>query len=542
MRVISRLLRLVWPFRWLIALAVLLNFATVGVSVGLMAMSAYLISKAALVTSIADLGLVPTYVRLFALLRAGLRYAERYATHAVTFRILARLRTWFYTAIEPLAPARLMGYHSGDLFARIGADVESLQDFYVRVVVPPVASALVVAVACAIVGSFSAGLGLALLAFLLLTGVALPLATRWLSRYPAGEAVALRTALSRALADGVRGDADLLAFGRSGEHQRRVAELGQRLARAQERMALVRGLGLALGALLTGMASVTILGMAIPLVSGGQLAGEFLALLPLTAIASFEAVQPLALAVQHMESSHAAASRLFELIDAPPEVAAPSQPAPAPQRYDLEVRGLRFRYAEGQPYALDGLSFAVPQGGRLTVAGASGAGKSTLASLLLRFWEYREGSIRIGGRELRELDPEQARGLFSVVAQQTHLFNSTIRDNLLLARADASDEQLLAVCQQAQLGELLARLPKGLDTPVGEDGTQLSGGERQRLALARAMLRDAPMLILDEATANLDPVTDRSVREALDRFAAGRTTLILAHAPGAGPSVRLPAR
>lgn len=537
MNTIPRLLRLVAPFRWWLLLAVVLSFATLGASVGLMAMSAYLISKAALVTSVADVAVVSAFVRLFAIARAVLRYAERYIIHLATFRILARLRTWFYTAIEPLAPAALQAYHSGDLFARLGADIEQLQDFYIRAVVPPMAAALVVLLASVVVGSFGPGLGVALCGFLLLTGVILPLVTRTISRGPAAAVAAARSDLTVTVADGVRGDADLLAFGRQGAHLQRIADQTDTLHRLQERLALIRAGSAGLGALFSGLAGVTLLGLAIPLVSGGQLPGEFLALLPLTAIASFEAVQPLSAAMQHTQSGQAAARRVFALIDAPPVVHEPHSAQPLPTTFDLAVCDLTFGYGDGAP-VLERLSFHVPAGGRLSVTGPSGAGKTTLANLLLRFWDYHQGSISIGGRELRTLTPDDARSLWSVVSQQTYLFNSTLRDNLLLAKDDATDDELRRVCEQAHLNDLLERLPDGLDTLVGEDGMRLSGGERQRVALARAMLRDGPMLLLDEATASLDPVTEGHIRAAIDRFAAGRTTLVLSHA-ASGPQVHL---
>ena len=539
MTTLLRLLRLIIPFRRGIALTIVLNVATIGANVGLIAMAAYLIARAALVSSVADLALATASVRLFALSRAALRYAERTTSHTITFRILARLRTWFYTAIEPLAPARLQHYHSGDLFARIGADIETLQEFYVRAVAPPIAAALVMALASVLLGFFSLAAGVALLVFLLLTGGVLPLITRWLSRQPATTLVAARAALASALADGIDGDADLLAFGQAERHLQRIATLTDTLHHAQQRMALIRGLGLALGALLTGMASLTILGLAIPLVRSGQLPGDLLALLPLTAIASFEAVQPLALAIQHLEQGQAAAERLFELIDATPAVQAPSDPAPLPARYDLEVHDLRFQYTSDRPAVFDGLTFSVPSGGQLAIVGPSGAGKTTLTQLLVRFRDYQAGSIRIGGQALEQLDPEAVRTLFSVVDQQPYLFNSTIRDNLLIAQADATDAELLAICREARLDELIAALPQGLDTLIGEDGMRLSGGERQRLALARAMLKDAPMLILDEPLAGLDPITAQQIQHTLARFATGRTTLLLIHDADEGQVLRL---
>lgn len=527
---LTRLLTLMAPFRWWIIAGVLLSFATTGASVGLMAVSAYLISKAALVTDTADLNVIITGVRFFAISRAALRYAERYVTHLATFRILTRLRVWFYRAVEPLAPARLMQYRSGDLLTRIVADIETLENFYLRVVIPPLAAVLVTLLACLILGSFDVWLAVALLVFVVLTGVVLPLVTRWLSRQPAPEMIAARAEMNASLVDEVQGIADLLAYGQEEAYQARALSLSQQLNRVQERLAVIRGMGNGLAALFTSLAALTVLFLAIPLVTNGQIEGVYLALLPLTAIASFEAVQPLAQAMQMLESSQAAARRVFELVDAEPAVIDPVLPLSPPTRaIGIEVSDLYFRYAPDQALALDGISFAVPPGGRIAIMGPNGSGKSTLMNLLLRFWDYDQGSIRIDGQELHAYRADDVRELIGVVPQHTHLFNATIRDNLYLADPEASQDDLVAACQQAQLHEFIQSLPQGYDTLIGENGQLLSGGERQRLAIARAILKNAPILILDEATSQLDALTEQRLMESLEPFMAGRTTFIISH-------------
>ena len=529
MSTLSRLLRLLAPFRWWVLLAVLISFGTIGSSVGLMAMSTYLISKAALTTSVVDLSLAITAVRFFAISRAALRYTERYISHLTTFRVLTHLRTWFYAAMEPLAPARLLTYRSGDLLARIMADMETLENFYIRVVVPPLAAVLVTAFACTILGLFDIWLAAALLLFLVLTGVALPLTTGWLSRQPGHDLVATRSALNTTIVDGIQGIADVLAFGQAKSFLARTEEQTGQLNRIQERLAVVRGVGNGLTALFTGLAGLTILWIAIPLVTNGTIDGVVLALLPLTAIAAFEAVQPMSQAWQVLEESRAAGKRLFELIDAPPAVVDPEDPDALPTCFDLEFRSVSFRYAPNLPPALDRVSFAVPHGNCVALVGPSGAGKSTLINLLVRFWEVDEGDILLGGRDIRRLRADDVRSLIAVVTQETHLFNSTIRDNLRLAKSDASDAEIADACRRAQIHDFIERLPLGYGTLVGENGLLLSGGERQRLSLARAILKDAPVVILDEATAHLDAVTATNLMEALDCFLAGRTTLIIAH-------------
>ena len=524
-----RLLSLIRPFIWWIVAGVFLGFATIGSSVGLMAVSAYLISKAAIATDVSQLSMAIAGVRLFALSRAGFRYGERYVTHLATFRILTRLRVWFYRAIEPLAPARLQTVRSGDLLARIGADIETLENFYIRVIVPPLVAVLVTGLACAILGYFDVILAVALLVFLLLTGVALPLVSRWLSQQPASEAILARAELNATLVDQIQGMADMLAYGQETMFHERTMRLNDQLNQLQERLAVIRGMGNGLAALFTSLAALTVLALAIPLITGGQIDGVYLALLPLTAIASFEAVQPLSQAFQMLESSQAAARRLFELIDAPPAVVDPPQPAARPASFGLVVKDLHFRYSADAVAALDGVSFEVPPGRRLGIVGSSGAGKSTLANLLLRYWDYDAGSIQVGGVEIRDLAADEARELVGVVAQHTHLFNTSVRDNLFLANPEASEEEMIVASQQAQLHDFVLSLPEGYDTLVGENGLKLSGGERQRLAIARTILKGAPVLILDEATTHLDSLTEAKVWEGLAQFMAGRTVLVISH-------------
>lgn len=529
MKTTGRLIKLMAPFRWWVLLAVFLSFATVGASVGLMAMSAYLISKAALATEVSQLTLALTGVRLFAISRAAFRYAERYVTHTATFRILTHLRVCFYEAIAPLAPARLVEHRSGDLLARTMADIETLENFYVRVIVPPLAAALVSLGTFLLLGTFDIVLGIVVLLFLLLTGLALPLITRWLSHQPAAHTITIRAELNATLVDEIQGLADLIAFGQSPNYQERVMALNDELNQNQERLAVVRGLANGLTALFIGLAGLTVLWLAIPLVTGGKIDGVFLALLPLTAIASFEAVAPLSLSLQYLESGKAAGQRLFELIDAPAPIVEPESPSPMPAGYGLVVNDLAFSYGPEEPAVLNGLSFTVHSGQKAALTGPSGSGKTTLINLLLRFWDYQGGHIHLGGQALQRFQAEDVRRLIGVVPQHPHLFNSTIKDNLLLAKAEATDEELVSACEIAQIHDFINDLPKGYHTRIGENGYMLSGGERQRLAIARVILKDAPILILDEATSHLDARTGQQVMLALERFMAGRTTLVISH-------------
>ncbi len=534
---LRRLLRLVLPhWRWLLG-GVLFGVIAIGSNIALMGLSAYLISKAAIASGVAELALAVTGVRVLAISRAAFRYLERYTTHRAMFRILSSMRVWFYRAIEPLAPARLVHERSGDLLTRSVSDVDALEDFYIRVLVPPIVAAIVVATVSVVYGLFDLAIGLVLALFLVLTGVVLPLVAGWLSATPASAIAAIRGDVGAMLVDEVQGVADLVALDAAAGHRQRLLAHGRELDRARGRLGGIEAVSNALGGLFASLAGLAILVLAIPLVTSGEVEGVFLAALPLAAIAAFEAVQPLSRSLQLLDTTRVSARRLFELIDAPPPVPDPARPADPPDAHDLEISRLSFRFAPTEPWVLQGLDLRLEAGERVALVGPSGCGKSTLVSLLLRFWDYDRGTIRIGGRELHELDAEDARALLSVVPQDVHLFNATIADNLAVAAADADGEAMERACRTAQLHDFIAGLPDGYDTVVGEDGLLLSGGERRRLAIARAVLKDAPIVILDEATADLDSTTETALWSALDPWLAGKTLLVISHRPAIGVHV-----
>jgi len=528
-----RLLRLLSPYSGLVALSVLFGFATIGSSIGLMATSAYLLSAAALHPSIAELQVAIVGVRFFGIARGLFRYLERYVSHQVTFHLLGRLRVTFYAALEPLAPARLMGARSGDLLARILGDIESLEGFYVRAVAPPLAAVLIGLAASAYLGSFQPVFGLALVGMLLLGGAGLPLVLRLLGQGPGRRWVQARSTLNARVVDGVRGLADLLVYGGRKYYVEMLAEADRSLVAVQDQQAALNAFQAAAGSLLANLALWVLLALAIPLVRLGELEPVFLAGIVLAALASFEAVQPLPLAAQHLESNLEAARRLYQVVDTCPEVTEPAESLPLSEDRppEVSVRRLSFRYPSTPTasYALKDVSFDLPAGKRLAIVGPSGAGKSTLVHLFLRFWEIQEGEILLNGQALGRYASETIRSRMAVVAQNTYLFHASLRENLLIARPEASEVELRRAIEQAHLSDFVAALPQGLDTWVGERGLRLSGGERQRLAIARALLRDAPILILDEAIAHLDSFSEEAVQSALDGLMQGRSSLTITH-------------
>jgi ATP-binding cassette subfamily C protein CydC len=512
-----------------VMLAVLLGVATVASNMGLLATAAYVISASALVAFLGSL-VIPIYlVRLFGVSRAGARYAERLVSHDLTFELLADFRTWFYTRLEPLAPARLLRYRTGDLLSRTVGDVEELQNVYLRVVAPVAVAFVTSLLTFLLLYSFGPPLAFAVLGSLLAAGVGVPLLVRGLTRGLGRKQLELRGELNARIVDGVQGAQDLLAFGGERDHERAIATLNRRLGRLQGRMAFITGLQDALGDLLMNLAMLSVLVLAIPLVSGGEIRGVYLAFLALVVLGSFEAVQPLGTTFQFLGRSVGAGERLFEIVDAEPEVKDPATPLPVPRDHKLEFGGVGFRYDYEDRFTLEDISFTLERGRRIAVVGPSGAGKSTLAGLVLRFWNPTEGEIYIGGRDVRAYAQDDVRALMGVVSQDTHVFNDTLRANLLLARPEATEDDLRTVLAQAQLDELVERLPGGLESPLGEQGLKLSGGERQRLSVARALLKGAPLLVLDEPTANLDPATERGLLDAVYRSTQDRATLVITH-------------
>ena len=519
-----------------VALSVLLGVLTVGSNVGLMGTSAFLISTAALHPELGTLQVAIVGVRFFGIARGVFRYTERLTSHNVTFRLLARLRVWFYRALEPLAPARLIQYHSGDLLGRIVSDVAALEDFYVRVVSPSLVALLVAAGMTFFFTRYTAGLAWTYLGFILLLGLGVPLLASGLSWRPGADLISRRSSLQAHLVDGIQGLADLLAFGRGADYARSLQDESRLYAKTQQRLAALTGLSSSLMVLLVNLGMLAVLVLAIPLVRAGQLPGVMLAVLALAALAGFEAVMPLPQAAQTLSSSTQAARRLFEIVDAKPAVEdrreqrsesrTPFSTLSAP---NLFLSHLSFTYPDQSQPALQDISFQLDPGKRIAIVGPTGAGKSTLGNLLLRFWDYSQGQILLDGRDLHAYAQEDVRQLFSVISQRTWFFNDTVRNNLLLARPIATELELQQVARWAQIHDFILELPQGYDTFIGERGYRLSGGERQRLALARLLLKDAPIFLLDEPTANLDPLTERRFLESLFYLAHAHSLLLITH-------------
>ncbi|WP_216843904.1 thiol reductant ABC exporter subunit CydC [Phytoactinopolyspora alkaliphila] len=513
-----------------LALAVTASVLTELAALALMGTAAWLIARAAQQPSLAALSLAIVGVRGFAVSRGVFRYAERLASHDAALRALATMRGRVYDALVPLAPGGLPAFRSSDLLNRMVRDVEAVQDFVVRVLVP-VATAAVVGVLTVGFGTVVLpAAGVVLAVGLLVAGVVVPALTLAVSRRAALRLGPARAELAARTVDVLRGNADLAVFGAGRQALADADRAAAELAAVERRAAWTTAATGALAMLVQAATTVGVTMLAAGAASDGSLAPVMVPVLTLVALISFEPVLPLVPAVRHLLESRDAVRRVLAVLDAPPPVAEPHAPLPAPSPAAvIEVRDLRVRYAADRDPALDGVDLRLEPGRRVAVVGASGSGKSTLLAALMRFAEPESGSILVDGADISRFGSDDVRALITGVTQDAHLFHTTVRENLRLASPSASDDDLRAALASAKLDSWVDSLPKGMDTVVGESGGQVSGGQGQRLALARALLADPPVLVLDEPTEGLDPETADELVADLLASTRGRTTLLVTH-------------
>jgi thiol reductant ABC exporter CydC subunit len=530
MSIRRRLLALAAAPHQRVALSVGLGAATVLCGVGLMATAGYLISRAAERPAVLSLTVAIVCVRFFGLARPLARYFERLASHDLALRVLGRARVRVYERVEPLAPAQLEGYRRGDLLSRMVADVDALQNLHLRGVGPPLVALVAGAVSVAVTAAFLPAAAIVLAAGLLAGGIALPAIAGSLGRRAGGLQAAARGELAAELVETVRGAAELEVYGAGRERLGSLRAADRALVRLAHRAALADGAADGLRLLVTGATLAGVLAVAVSAHAAGNLDRVLIAMLALLALASFEAVQPLSPASRELAETLAAGDRLLELTDRVPSIADPADPAPLPAApFTVALEGVGARYAPGEPLVLDGVDLRLEPGRRVALVGPSGAGKTTVVNLLVRFLDPEAGRVTLGGRDLREYRQEDVRRAIAVAGQDSHLFSTTIRENVRLGREDASDDEIEDALRRARLLDWVHSLPDGLDTLVGEEGCELSGGQRRRLVVARALLADAPVLVLDEPTAHLDPPTaERLVNDVLDA-AGDRSVLLITH-------------
>jgi thiol reductant ABC exporter CydC subunit len=512
-----------------LALATLLGAGALVAGIGLIATSAWLISRASQRPQESALALAIVGVQFFGLSRGLLRYGERLVGHDTAFRVLARVRVAFFRRVEALAPAGLPAFRNADLLARLVHDVDSLQDLLLRVIPPFAIAALAGAAIVTLVWWVLPSAGLILLGALLLAATLVPWLTGGAARRRESRQAAVRAELTASVVDLCEGLPELSVNGALERQLARAASADARLRRISLAGARTAGLGEGLATLLCGLAMWGSLLVGISALRAGTLAGVLLALIALVPLAAFELVSGLPAATQTLERVRQSAARVFTVEDTPPPVSDPPHPRPLPAGpYELSVRALSARRSPKGPPVLHGIDLDLAPGRRVAIVGPSGAGKTTLADVLLRFLPYASGSVALNGVEIDALGGDEHRTVLGAVTQDAHVFGTTIEQNLLLARKDATREQLRSALRRAGLLAWVDALPQGLATDAGEGGAAISGGERQRLAIARALLADFPLLILDEPVEHLEIATaDAIVAGLLEPSATG--ILLITH-------------
>ena len=525
-----RLLGLARPLRSQLLLAVMAGAATTGCGVALLAVSGFLLARASQHPSILAISAAVVAVRALSAGRGVFRYLERLTSHDVAFRVIADVRVRIYQRLERLAPAGLAAFSSGDLLARLVSDVDATQDLFIRGIAPPLAAALVGAGAVLTGLLILAPAGAVLAAGLLLAGVTLPILAARAARGASQRTAPSRGELAATFTDLLAGAAELQAYGAQGSALASVSAADADLTRQSGRNATVSGLSAGLSSAAAGLTVWGVLLLGVAATGNGALSRVPLAVLTLTALASFEAVTALPAAAVQLGQARASARRITAVLDAPEPVHEPLTPRPLPGGpVSVRLRGAQVRYRPGGPPALDGFDLDLPPGRRVALMGSNGAGKSTMASVLLRFTDLTAGTVTLNGHDLASYSPDDVRQRIGGCPQDPHIFNASLRDNLRLARPEASDQQLAEAAARVRLLPWIESLPRGWDTPAGAGGAALSGGQRQRLAVARALLADPQLLILDEPTAHVDDETGRALLSDLLAATAGRTILLITH-------------
>lgn len=528
--VLSRVRAMSGPRRGRLALALLLGSLALGSAVGLMATSGWLISRASQQPPVLYLMVAVTATRAFGIGRAVFRYAERLVSHDAVLRMLADTRVAVYRRLERLAPAGLRTVRRGDLLSRLVSDVDALQDYWLRWLLPA-GAALVVSTASV---GFTAWLlpeaGAALAVGLLAAGAGVPLITAAVARRAERRLAPARGELATRVTDLLTGTAELTVAGALPARTAEARRADGVLTRIASRAATATALGDGLTALICGLTVTTTALAGAQAVASGRLGGVAMAVVVLTPLAAFEAVLGLPLAVQYRQRVRRSAERVHEVLDAPEPVREPESARQAPASpFPVVLKGLTTRHEGQDRDALTGLDLSLAEGRRIAVVGASGSGKTTLAQVLLRFMDADAGTYTLGGVDAYRLRSDDVRRLVGLCAQDAHLFDSSVRENLLLAKKDATEDELRDALKRARLLDWAENLPDGFDTLVGEHGAWLSGGQRQRLALARALLADFPVLVLDEPAEHLDLPTADVLTADLLAATEGRTTLLITH-------------
>lgn len=531
MRALLPYLALYKRHKWMLTLGIVLAIVTLLASIGLLTLSGWFLSASA-VAGFAGLYsfnymLPAAGVRGTAIVRTAGRYFERLVSHDATFRVLQHLRIFTFSKLLPLSPAGLARFRQGELLNRVVADVDTLDHLYLRVISPLVGALVVIVVVTLGLSVLDVPFALTLGGIMLLTLFLLPPLFYRAGKSTGENLTRLRGDYRQQLTSWLQGQAELTIFGASRRYRARMESTELSWHEAQRRQSELTALSQAVMLLIGGVAVIAMLWMASGSVGGNVQPGALIALFVFCALAAFEALAPVTGAFQHLGQVIASAVRITQITEQTPEVQFTTQETASPERIALKLNNVTFAYDGQTQPALNDINLSIQAGEHVAILGRTGCGKSTLLQLLTRAWDPRQGQIAFNGTPLVDFSEQALRKAVSVVPQRVHLFSATLRDNLLLASPTASDEKLCTVLKQVGLHKLLE--DDGLNGWLGEGGRQLSGGELRRLAVARAVLHDAPLMLLDEPTEGLDATTESQILDLLAQVMKDKTVLMVTH-------------
>ncbi|PMO68373.1 cysteine/glutathione ABC transporter ATP-binding protein/permease CydC [Vibrio breoganii] len=518
-----------------LSLGMILGFLTLFASIGLLTLSGWFLSAAAMAgLTIAretfNYMLPGGGVRGLAMGRTAGRWGERVVSHNATFKLLTDLRVYFYEKLTPLIPGRVGGLRDADLLNRLVADVSAMDHVYLRLVSPVILSILGITCLTGFLVWFDSDIGLTLGAILMALVLIWPVLFYKLGKGNGHRLTQNRADLRIRALDWIEGHSELLLFGAEKRYRDKIDQAQMALMSNQAINAHITGLANALLLLANGMTLLLILWMSADGI-GGSVPSPLIALVVFATLASVELLMPIAGAFQYLGQTLASARRLNEIIGAEPDVQFPTytnnKVIGTNNKVAVEFSDISFAYESNAPLAVDNLSLSVPAGSKLAILGKTGSGKSTLLQLLTRYWDVQQGDIKIGGQALTELSESELRSLISVVSQRVDVLNGTLRDNLLIAKSDTDDSELAGTLSKVGL-EYLMDAP-GLDQWLGDGGRQLSGGEKRRIGIARAVLHNAPILLLDEPTEGLDRSTESQIMSLLEQHYQDKTVVFVTH-------------
>jgi ATP-binding cassette subfamily C protein CydC len=514
-----------------LSLGMLLAFLTLFASIGLLTLSGWFLSAAAVAgLTIAretfNYMLPGAFVRGFAMGRTAGRWGERVVSHNATFKLLTDLRIFFFSKLAPLIPGRVSNLRDADLLNRLVADIDAMDHVYLRLVSPMVVGTLGILGLTALICWFDMELGLTLGAILMALLLIWPVLFYKLGKTNGAELTQNKADLRIATLDWLQGYSELTLFGAEERYRNAILNVQERLLKNQYFNAHFAGLAQALLMLANGWTIVLMLWLAADGV-GGNMPDPMVALVVFATMASVELLMPIAGAFQHLGQTLTSARRLNDIILSEPDVQFPEQNTQHDNAYSIEYENVTFRYPDGDSNTLQDISLQIPAKHRIAVVGQTGSGKSTLMQLLNRYWDTQQGDIKIAGQSIRHWSESQLRQAISVVSQRVDILNGTLRDNLLMASSDASDEALSESLTKVGLEKLLD--DQGLDTWLGDGGRQLSGGEKRRIGIARALLHNGPILLLDEPTEGLDKQTEQQIMQLFEQHFEDKTVVFITH-------------